>query len=158
MLSVENGLPASPSQSGATPSGHLSAPLPDRGSPPGAGEAAAKTSESPGFTHQSSRGPGSRSAPGDAGADARRASKPQPCHRGGPGQRVESVPTLSAAIERPGNDVTKEEGRTGGEQGCSKTCGKLLLAVALVLFSPVIAVGVCMHDLIVCNDHEELYT
>ncbi|KAJ8347990.1 hypothetical protein SKAU_G00265790 [Synaphobranchus kaupii] len=155
--SVENGLPAFPSQSGAAHGRDASAPLPDQGSPPGAGApVAAGTSDGPGFTRQSSCGPGSQGPPGDA--DAWRASKPQLRYHGGPLQRAHSVPTVSAAIDRPGTGITKEEGRTGGEQVCCRTCGILVLAVVMVLFSPIIAVGVCMHDLIVCgSDDHELY-
>lgn len=157
MSSVENGLPALPSQNGATQSAAVCSPVSGEGSPPDAGVVtAADASEAPGFTRQQSCRSGSQSPAGHAGAW--RTSKPQLCRHGDPPQRPDSVCTVSAAVDWPGTGVTRERGRTGHELDCPRTCGNLLLAAAMVLFSPLIAVGVCVHDLIVCNDHEDLYT
>lgn len=66
-----------------------------------------------------------------------------------------SVPTVSAALEG-GGDRGKSDGAAQTEKYHCGVCGHLLLAVVLTVFSPLIAVGVCMADILTgkcCDVH-----
>lgn len=57
------------------------------------------------------------------------------------------VPTVSAALQG-GGDRGKGDGAAETEKRHCGVCGHLLLAVVLVVFSPLVAVGVCMADIL----------
>lgn len=62
-------------------------------------------------------------------------------------------PTVSARLEEHGDHSTGAMPARGREHRCG-VCGHLLLAVVLTVFSPLIAVGICLTDVVTgccCN-------